>query len=184
MPKSKNIEKKKDQVYIDIEDKDPVWLKDKADHFYKRSDYHSALNAYSKALEYDKEFLMARLNRATTWLKVRCFENAIEDIQDIEKVISALKAEEREGDEFYQRMLARCHLKKGAGYAWLSKFDQAIECLQEASKFKGVFGERELIEILNDIDRIKIRQKSITLKADADLKFAESSIEEATALYE
>jgi len=101
MPKSKNIEKKKDQVYIDIEDKDPVWLKDKADHFYKRNDYHSALNAYSKALEYDKEFLMARLNRATTWLKVRCFENAIEDIQDIENVISALKAEEREGDEFY-----------------------------------------------------------------------------------
>jgi len=81
-------------------------------------------------------------------------------------------------------MLARCHLKKGAGYAWLSKFDQAIECLQEASKFKGVFGEREVIEILNDIDRIKIRQKSIALKADADLKFAESSIEEATALYE
>ena len=84
MPKSKKIDKKKDTVYIDVEDKDPVWLKDKGDHFYQRNDYHSALNAYTKALEYDKEFLMGRLNRATTWLKVRCFENAIEDIQDIE----------------------------------------------------------------------------------------------------
>ena len=79
MPKSKKIDKKKDTVYIDIEDKDPVWLKDKGDHFYKRSDYYSALNAYSKSLEFDKEFLMARLNRATTWLKTRCFENAVED---------------------------------------------------------------------------------------------------------
>jgi len=167
-----------------VEDKDPVWLKDKADHFYKRSDYHSALNAYSKALEYDKEFLMGRLNRATTWLKVRCFENAIEDIQDIETFIGGLKEEEREGDEFYQRMLARCFLKKGAGYAWLSKFDEAIASLQSASKFKGVFNEREIIEILNDIDRIKIRQKSINMKAEADLKFAESNLEEAIRMYE
>lgn len=36
-PKSKTIDKKKkDDVYIDIEDKDPVWLKDKGDHFYNR----------------------------------------------------------------------------------------------------------------------------------------------------
>jgi dyslexia susceptibility 1 candidate gene 1 protein len=72
-PKSKQIDKKKDDVYIDIEDKDPVWLKDKGDHFYNRNDYQSALNAYTKALEADKEFLMGRLNRATTWLKVRAF---------------------------------------------------------------------------------------------------------------
>lgn len=83
MPKSKKIDKKKDTVYIDVEDKDPVWLKDKGDHFYKRQDFNSATNAYCKALEYDKEFLMARLNRASTWLKVRCFENCVEDCQDI-----------------------------------------------------------------------------------------------------
>jgi len=72
-PKSKKIEKKPNDVYIDIEDKDPVWLKDKGDHFFKTADYQSALNAYSKALEYDKEFLSGRLNRVTTWLKVRAF---------------------------------------------------------------------------------------------------------------
>lgn len=38
-PKSKQMVKKKDDVYIDIEDKDPVWLKDKGDHFYNRNDY-------------------------------------------------------------------------------------------------------------------------------------------------
>ena len=83
-PKSKKIDKKKDDVFIDIEDKDPVWLKDKGDHFFKRNDFYSALNAYSKALEIDKEFMMCRLNRATAWLKMRAFQNCIDDCTDIE----------------------------------------------------------------------------------------------------
>jgi hypothetical protein len=72
-PKSKKVEKKPNDVYIDIEDKDPLWLKDKGDHFYKRNDFHSALNAYCKSIENDKEFLMSRLNRATTFLRTRSF---------------------------------------------------------------------------------------------------------------
>lgn len=183
LPKSKKIDKKKDTVYIDVEDKDPVWLKDKGDHFFKRSDYYSALNAYSKAIEYDKEFLMGRLNRATTWLKVRCFENCIEDCEDIETFILNLKEEERDGDAFYQRMLARAFLKKGAGFAWISKFDEAIESLTEAAKYKHVFNERELIEISNDIDRIKIRKESLRLKQEGDIKFTESSLDEALEIY-
>ena len=74
-PKSKKMTKdeKDQQQFIDIEDKDPLWLKDKGDHFYKRHDYHSALNAYSKSIENDKEFLMSRLNRGTTFIRIREF---------------------------------------------------------------------------------------------------------------
>ena len=157
MPKSKKIDKKKDTVYIDIEDKDPVWLKDKGDHFYKRNDYYSALNAYTKSLEFDKEFVMARLNRATTWIKTRCFENGIEDLLDIQTYIGNLKPEERDKDEFYTRMMARSYLKMGGGYAWISKFDESVEALTKATQYKTVFNEREVIEILNDIERIKVR---------------------------
>lgn len=184
MPKSKQIDKKKDTTYIDVEDRDPVWLKDKGDHFYKRNDYHSALNAYSKALEYDKEFLMGRLNRATTWLKVRCFENAIEDCQDIETFVLGLKEEERQEDVFYDKMLARAYLKKGAGYAWLSKFDQAVENLGQAAKFKAILNEQEIEEINADIERVKVRKESTLKKLEADCRFAESNVEEATTLYE
>ena len=70
-PKSKKVEKSKDDCYIDIEDKDPLWLKDKGDHWYKRNDYYSALNAYTKSIKSDEDFLMSRLNRATTFLRVR-----------------------------------------------------------------------------------------------------------------
>lgn len=80
-------------------------------------------------------------------------------------------------------MMGRSYLRKGAGYAWLSKFDEAVQNLSEALKFKNVFNERELEEISNDIERIKLRQKSMELKFDADLKFAESNLGEATELY-
>lgn len=72
-PKSKKIEKDPNDQFIDIEDKDPLWLKDKGDHFFGRHDYQSALNAYSKSIQNDKEFLLPRLNRASTFLKMRWF---------------------------------------------------------------------------------------------------------------
>ena len=74
-PKSKKIEKNKDpnNVSIDIEDKDPLWLKDKGDHFYKRNDLMAAIAAYSKSIENDRTFLMSRMNRGTTFMKMREF---------------------------------------------------------------------------------------------------------------
>ena len=43
---------------IDIEEWNPVWLKDKGDHFFEKNDYKSAINAYSKAIEYDLKYFI------------------------------------------------------------------------------------------------------------------------------
>lgn len=95
-----------------------------------------------------------------------------------------MKAEERENDEFYVRMMARSFLKMGAGYAWISKFDEAVNSLTEATKYKTVFNEREIVEIQNDIDRIKVRQRSNLIKQEGDIKFSESNLDEALVIYE
>ncbi len=58
-------------MYIDIHEKDPVWLKDKGDNFYNRNDYNAAMNAYCKAIKNDKGFMKAMLNRATTFIRMR-----------------------------------------------------------------------------------------------------------------
>jgi len=105
---------KKDQaMYIDIEDRDPIWLKDKGDHFFKRHDYQAAINAYTKALEFDKEFLMVFLNRAACWLKIRAFENTVKDVDDILTIIAKVGEDEKK-DDFYAKVEARAQVKKGA----------------------------------------------------------------------
>lgn len=127
-PKSKNMSNKKEkEVYIDVEDTDPVWLKDKGDHFFSRFDYHAAVNAYTKALKEDPEFLMGRLNRAACFIKLRSYVPAVDDCSDIVKQIEAIKSEEYESDRmFYDKIMARALVKRGASQSWLSSFDEAI----------------------------------------------------------
>jgi dyslexia susceptibility 1 candidate gene 1 protein len=156
LPKSKQLPKKKDDVYIDIEDKDPLWLKDKGDHFFNRNDYQSAINAYTKALEFDKEFLMARLNRATTWLKIRAFQNCVLDCQDIEDQLAKLPDSEKE-DDFYPKLQARLLVKRGAGYYWLSQYEKAAEDLEKAASYRGLFTDAEVRELEKDVARIRNR---------------------------
>lgn len=81
-PRSKKYEEKKrspEEYVTGVEDKDPVWLKDKADHAFKKHDFHAAIANYSKALENDRNFLMARLNRVTCFMKMRQFVAAVEE---------------------------------------------------------------------------------------------------------
>jgi tetratricopeptide (TPR) repeat protein len=120
-PKSKKMEKQDPESgYVDIEERDPVWLKDKADHFFKRNDFTAAVTAYSKAIKADANFLSGYLNRAACWIKMRHFDNALKDCEDIERVLADTKKEEKEGDMFYSKVEARMLVKKGAAYAWLS----------------------------------------------------------------
>ena len=91
-PKSKKLDNSRDQHnYIDVEDTDPVWLKDKGDHFFKRFDYNAAINAYTKAIKADPQFLAGRLNRAAAFIKVRGFVACADDCSDIIDQIGKLK---------------------------------------------------------------------------------------------
>ena len=179
-PKSKKIEKKPDDVYIDIEDKDPLWLKDKGDHFYNRNDYSSAINAYSKSIENDKEFLMARLNRATSFLRIRGFLACVDECDDIERMINALDKKEFEEDkEYYQKMQARLLLKRGAAQAWLSQYDQAVTDIEKAMVFKGLYNEEEIAGMQRDIEVIQKRKLSQEVKLQGDILFARNMLNES-----
>jgi len=145
-PKSKNLSKKKEKdVYIDVEDKDPVWLKDKGDHFFKRFDYNAALNAYSKALNEDPEFLSGRLNRASCFIKLRAFVPAVDDCSDILNKIEKLKPEEYQSDKmFYDKLVVRALVKRGAAHSWMSSFDEAITDFEKVLKsdvYCGILGQ-------------------------------------------
>jgi len=147
-PKSKIIEKKPDDNFTNIEDKDPIWLKDKADHFYKRNDYTAAISAYSKSIKADPELLMVKLNRASTFIRMRCFQQCIEDCTDIECAILNMKEEEKNADiDYYDKMMGRALVKRGAAKAWISDYDSAIKDLTAAQGYVKTFSQKE-IEVL------------------------------------
>jgi tetratricopeptide (TPR) repeat protein len=160
-PKSKKVDKDPSDVYIDVEDKDPLWLKDKGDHFYKRHDFHSAINAYTKSIKNDKDFLMARINRGTTFMAMRAFTAAVDDFTDIETMINALSDKEREEDnDYYVKMMGRMHLKRAAANAWISQFDASIKDFKDAMKFKSLYNESEIMSMEKDIVAIEKRKES------------------------
>ena len=106
---------------IDIEERNPVWLKDKGDHFFEKNDFKAAINAYTKAIENDKDFIKAYLNRATCLLLIRRPEETLKDCEKIEEIIAGLKDQEKE-DTFYKRVRVRATVKRAAAKAWLSMF--------------------------------------------------------------
>jgi len=157
-PKSKKIEKKND-IYIDIEDKDPIWLKDKGDHFYNRNDFVAGIRAYGRALEEDKDFLTSQLNRATCFLRVRGFGATIEDCNEIHQKIDNMKQEDRDEDgPFYNKIYARAHVKRAAAYTWTSEFDKALadfKAVIETEKYACVFNPAEIEAFKTDCLRIE-----------------------------
>ena len=185
-PKSKKLKKNtpEEDMTFDIEDKDPVWLKDKGDHFHKRHDYNSAMNAYTKSIKNDSEFLMCYLNRATACMKMHNFEGGILDLDDIEMKINEQSEEEKQ-DPFYPKMMSRVLVKRGAAHAWLSNFDQAEADLQRALKeYKGIYTETEINFIEKDLEKILRRKKSNEIKKEGDILYAQGLFEKALKEYQ
>ena len=174
-PKSKNMTKKEKDVHIDVEDKDPVWLKDKGDHFFKRFDYNAALNAYTKAIKEDPEFLSGRLNRATCFLKLRGFVPASDDCTDIINQIEKVKPEEYQSDKmFYDKLMARALVKRGAAQSFMSCFDEAIvdfDRVLASDVYCGVLGQLACDNLKRDLIVIKTRKESQEIKFNGDALF-------------
>lgn len=127
---------------------------------------------------------MARLNRATTFIKVRWYQAAIEECDDIEKMINAIDAKERESDEqYYMKMLGRAYLRRASSKAWLSLYDESIEDYKKAMEFKGLYKEEEIEIMKEDIAAIEKRKESQEIKLQGDISFSLNNLNQALEHY-
>lgn len=105
-------------------------------------------------MEFDREFLTGRLNRATTFIKMRGFDQCIADCDDIESQIKALKREEFESDqEFYTKIMARALVKRAAAKVWVSRFEDAVKDFDEVlnnPEYCKVIGDRDIASLMKD----------------------------------
>jgi hypothetical protein len=85
---------------------------------------------------------MARLNRATTFIKMRWYQAGIDECNDVERLFNAIPEADRNQDsDFYMKMLGRSYLRRAASNAWLAQYDDAIEDYKRAMDFKGLYSE-------------------------------------------
>ena len=80
-------------------------------------------------------------------------------------------------------MTARAYLKRGAANAWISQFDQAIDDLREAMKYKGIISDIERGNIEADISVISLRKSSQEIKLQGDIFFARNMLEDSLKQY-
>ena len=98
--------------------------------------------------------LTGRLNRATTFIKLRAYEACIDDCNDIVNQIQKLKEEEFQLDQsFYTKIMARTLVKRAAALVWMSKFNQAIEDFDKIltnEEYSAIIGEKDCASLHKD----------------------------------
>ncbi|KAI8482091.1 hypothetical protein Bbelb_401780 [Branchiostoma belcheri] len=68
-----------DDPNLSEEEKNPLWLKEKGDGFYKSGNILAAVNAYSQAIRMDSKMPALYSNRAACHLQIRNFHKAAQD---------------------------------------------------------------------------------------------------------
>lgn len=82
--------------------------------------------------------------------------------------------------------MARSLVKRGAAYAWLSKFDEAIKDFQTVIKdptYAEIIGERDISSLMKDLAVVQNRQASQRVKQEADYEFYKDRLDEAMVKY-
>lgn len=103
---------------------------------------------------------------------------------EIIQMVNNLSEEEVKEDElFFTKMKARAYLKRGGANAWLSQFDQAVDDLGEAMKFKQVFNDVQRGDMEADIADIRRRKDSQETKLQGDICFARNNLDESLKHY-
>jgi dyslexia susceptibility 1 candidate gene 1 protein len=82
LPRQKGKQGQK-QEGTELEQKNPIWVKGKADEFFKNKDFYSAINGYTQAHKLDSNMISNLFNRAACHLHLFNFEETLADCSKI-----------------------------------------------------------------------------------------------------
>ena len=170
---------------MDISEEDPVWLKAKADDFFRTGDYLSAVNAYSAAIDIDESMLSCFSNRSACYLKLRMYQECKDDCT---LVVDALQNSQPPADIQSSQvpMKLKVMLRRGVSNCSLGFYDQALDDyrfvkfqLESGVELTGI----SVSSLDEDISRITTLISADELKKSADEKLTQNLLSEAISLY-
>jgi len=139
------IKKERCEDAIDIEEMNPMWLKDKGNEFYQQENYVAAINAYTSALLLDSKIPMIYANRAACHLHLKQYKECIQDctsaLEYYEPPVQAnaqsrCRALARRGAAYYN---VKCYVEALSDYNASLKIDPNNEALKvDAHKIRRI----------------------------------------------
>ena len=186
-PKSKKYVPEKNYLGQEIDEKNPIWAKQKGDNFYNNKDYRSAINAYNNALDLDPHFHKVLINRGTSYMCLGEFDLALNDFNRAIDLINAIDKKER-SDAFYDRINVKALSKMYAVYALRQEYQKSLDIINEKlllkeHAFPFIIPEDKWKKIEKDKVLIESRMKNEKLKEKGDNLFREGKIDEAEKTY-
>ncbi|KAI4886008.1 hypothetical protein NFI96_000955 [Prochilodus magdalenae] len=109
------------------EEKNPDWLKDKGDHFFRTGNYQAAVNAYDLAIKLNRSIPALFSNRAACHLKLRNLHKAIGDSSRALELLTPAVA-----DNAAARLKA--HVRRGTAFCELELYVEGLQDYQVALK--------------------------------------------------
>ncbi|KAL7870212.1 hypothetical protein SRHO_G00077090 [Serrasalmus rhombeus] len=109
------------------EEKNPDWLKDKGDNFFRTGNYQAAVNAYDLAIKLNRRIPALFSNRAACHLKLRNLHKAIEDSSQALDLLTPAVA-----DNAAARL--RAHVRRGTAFCELELYIEGLQDYQAALK--------------------------------------------------
>jgi len=186
-PKSKKYVPEKNYLGQEIDEKNPIWAKQKGDNFYNNKDYSSAINAYNNALDLDPNFHKVLINRGTCYMCLGQFDQALNDFYKAIDLINSIDKKER-SDAFYDRINVRALSKIYAIHALRQEYQKALEVINEKLLLKEyafpfIIPEDRWKKIEKDKLLIESRMNNEKLKEEGDNLLRQKKYEEAENIY-
>ena len=186
-PKSKKYVPEKNYLGQEIDEKNPIWAKQRGDNFYNNKDYSSAINAYNNALNLDPNFHKVLLNRGTCHMCLGEFDKALNDFNKAIDLINSIDKKER-SDAFYDRINVKALSKIYAIYALRQEYQKALDIINEKlllkeHAFPFIIPEDKWKKIEKDKKLIESRMNNEKLKEEGDNFLREKKLEKAEIVY-
>ncbi|KAL4480776.1 hypothetical protein ABPG72_001645 [Tetrahymena utriculariae] len=181
LPKVKQQQEKSGD---DLENKNPLWLKDRADEFYKNQDFYSAIMAYNQAYKLDQSMINCIANRCACNIHLYNYEEALMDADMVLSYVNSLKEEEKELAK-NQSLRLKTILRKAIATSWKGDVDRSLEILDKClSEDIFYLKDNQLIQQFEGVQQtIQKRKDSILIKKQGDNLFKSGQYEKALEKY-
>ncbi|NXO86683.1 DAAF4 factor, partial [Sitta europaea] len=109
------------------EEKNPDWLKDKANKMFAMGDYLGAVNAYNLAVRLNNKLPLLYLNRAACHLQLRNLHKAIEDSSKALELLTPPVPDN-------ENARVKAHVRRGTAFCQLELYTEGLQDYEAALK--------------------------------------------------